>query len=165
VELVVVSGGVSVGDYDLVPAALADLGGEVLFHRLRVRPGKPILAARLRDTWVVGLPGNPVSAFVGWHVLVSPLGEALAGNPVALDDQTVPAVLTAAASNRGDRTVIAPARLRSHSSGWRVTVLDWQGSHDVRALAEANALAVLEVGAAMGAGDRISCYRLAGGWS
>ncbi len=157
-ELVITSGGVSVGDYDLVPAALTDLGAEVLFHRLSVRPGKPVLVARAGKTWITGLPGNPVSALAGWHLFVRPLGEALAGNPAAFQDATVPAALTAPSSNRGDRTVLAPARLVRRADRWSATVLDWKGSHDLLALVQANALAVLEVGATLDAGDTVDCY-------
>jgi molybdopterin molybdotransferase len=71
-DLLLVSGGVSVGVYDLVARTLEDLGAETLFHGVAMRPGKPVLAARRGATLIVGLPGNPVSALVGLVVLVAP---------------------------------------------------------------------------------------------
>ncbi len=82
-DLVVTTGGVSVGDRDLVPAAIGRLGGETVLHKVAMQPGKPILVARLGDAWLVGLPGNPVSALVGWRMFVRPLAEALAGDGAA----------------------------------------------------------------------------------
>jgi molybdopterin molybdotransferase len=71
-DLLIVTGGVSVGKYDLVGQALADAGMQLLFHKVKVKPGKPILAGRYKDCVVIGLPGNPVSAFTGFAVFVEP---------------------------------------------------------------------------------------------
>ncbi len=69
-DLIVSTGGVSVGDYDYVPRIVRELGGEVLFHGVDVKPGKPVLMARLGHAWLVGLPGNPVSVVCGYHLYV-----------------------------------------------------------------------------------------------
>lgn len=159
-DLIVTCGGVSVGDYDLVPKALGDLGAETVFHKVSIKPGKPVLTARLGSTWVVGLPGNPVSALVGWRLFARPLAETLAGDAHALEESPQPAVLTGPAGNTGDRTVLAFARLELGRPVPQVTILDGKGSHDVVTLARANALAVLEIGAKLAAGDMVGCYRL-----
>ncbi len=161
-DLVVTSGGVSVGDYDLVPGALDDLGAETIFHRLSVKPGKPVLAARLGDAWVIGLPGNPVSTLVGWRLFVQPVGERLAGNPHAFDESPRRAQLASPASNSGNRTTFAPALLEADHPLPRVTVLPLKGSHDVVAAARANALVVLEIGCEHAAGAEVSYYGLDG---
>lgn len=161
-DLVVTSGGVSVGDYDLVPQTLADLGGETLFHRLAIKPGKPVLTARVGEAWVVGLPGNPISALVGWELFARPLGERLAGDARAFDKSPQRGVLTGAARNRGDRTMFASARVQPGSPLPKVTVLPGKGSHDVLSVARANALAILEKGVDLAAEQEVSFYRLNG---
>ena len=71
-DILLVSGGVSMGDYDLVPRVLGELGVEVLFHKVRVKPGKPLLFGRRGRCLVFGIPGNPVSSFVVFHLFVKP---------------------------------------------------------------------------------------------
>jgi molybdenum cofactor synthesis domain-containing protein len=79
-DAIVLTGGVSMGDYDFVPAALRAIGGEVVFHGLPIRPGKPILgAATIDGKLLVGLPGNPVSALVCCQRMVIPLLRRVAG--------------------------------------------------------------------------------------
>lgn len=71
-DIVLISGGVSVGDYDFVPAVLDRLGAKILLHGLNVKPGKHLLFAKLDDKTIFGLPGNPVSSFVQFELLVKP---------------------------------------------------------------------------------------------
>jgi len=78
-DILVTTGGASVGDHDLIRPALAAAGGDLDFWRIALRPGKPMLAGRLRDTVVLGLPGNPVSAFVTATIFLRPLIASLAG--------------------------------------------------------------------------------------
>lgn len=78
-DLLVTSGGASVGDHDLVRPALEDAGATIDFWRIALRPGKPMMAGRLGDTAVMGLPGNPVSAFVTAFLFVRPLLAHMAG--------------------------------------------------------------------------------------
>ena len=78
-DLIVTSGGASVGDHDLVRPALAAAGGRVDFWRIALRPGKPLIAGHLGDALFLGLPGNPVSAFVTAELFVKPAIRALAG--------------------------------------------------------------------------------------
>ncbi len=83
-DLIVTSGGASVGDHDLVRPALEAAGGHMDFWRIALRPGKPLLAGRLGDTLFLGLPGNPVSAFVTAELFVKPVVRALSGALVQL---------------------------------------------------------------------------------
>jgi molybdopterin molybdotransferase len=78
-DVLLLTGGVSVGEYDLVGSSLRRAGCEVLFHNVAMRPGKPILAARRGACLVLGLPGNPVSAFTGFQVFVKPAVRKLMG--------------------------------------------------------------------------------------
>jgi len=67
-DLIITTGGVSVGDYDFVPGAISELGGTLLFHKVSIKPGKPILVAKLKNSWFLGLSGNPVSVVAGYHL-------------------------------------------------------------------------------------------------
>lgn len=159
-QVVVTSGGVSVGDLDLVPAVTSELDFALVFHKVAIQPGKPILLAHRGNGWLVGLPGNPLSALVGWRMFVRPLAEALAGDPDAFGEEPLLALLTEPASNGGDRTQLRPAVLARSDFGASVRIVPWQGSHDVVAGAGANALARLERGIELGAGAPVECYPL-----
>lgn len=78
-DLVVTTGGVSVGDEDHMPAMLRAAGGEIHVMKVAVKPGKPLVIGRLGRALYLGLPGNPVAAFVTWHVIGARIAEALAG--------------------------------------------------------------------------------------
>jgi molybdopterin molybdotransferase len=78
-DLVISSGGVSMGDFDLIPQAVKEIGGEILFHKVFVKPGKPVLLARIGKGWLLGLPGNPVSAVVGYHLYAKRIIARLSG--------------------------------------------------------------------------------------
>ncbi len=145
-QVVITTGGVSVGELDLLPQALAELGTEVLFHKVAMQPGKPILVARHGASWLVGLPGNSVSALVGFRLFARPLLRALAGDRQAFSGPWIPLPLAKAARNPGQRTQFRPARLCLTSNGVAVEVLPWKGSHDLRAAAFATHLAQLEPG-------------------
>jgi molybdopterin molybdotransferase len=81
-DLIVTTGAVSAGRFDFVPAALASLGASELFHKVAIRPGKPVLAARFdHGPLVIGLPGNPIAVAVGYRFFVAPVVRAMAGLP------------------------------------------------------------------------------------
>lgn len=159
-DLVLTSGGVSVGDYDLVPDVVRSLGGDVLFHGVSVKPGKPLLAVRFDGCWMLGLPGNPVSVLAGWRLFGWPLAAALSGDTAAFDEQPMLASLEEGVANRGDRVEFRPAVVSPRHDDFSVRVVPWRGSHDLVAAAAANALARLDVGAAYKIGESIPCYPL-----
>jgi molybdopterin molybdotransferase len=72
IDILLLSGGISMGDYDFVPDVLKEIGFDIKLHKIKVRPGKPILFAVRGDTFVFGLPGNPVSAFVQFEIIIKP---------------------------------------------------------------------------------------------
>ncbi len=73
-QIIITTGAVSMGEWDFIPAALKELGAEIIFHKTAIRPGKPILFAKLPNgSYFFGLPGNPVASFVGWRFFVLPL--------------------------------------------------------------------------------------------
>ncbi|QIG80433.1 molybdopterin molybdotransferase MoeA [Stakelama tenebrarum] len=136
-DLLVTSGGASVGDHDLVRPALEAVGARMDFWRIALRPGKPMMAGTLGDAVVIGLPGNPVSAFVTTMLFVRPAVCAMAG---AADPQppTRPAVLGEPLAANGPRTDYMRAQLVDG----RVHVADTQDSSMLRTLARADCLVV-----------------------
>lgn len=134
-DLLVTSGGASVGDHDLVRPALEAAGGEIHFWRIALRPGKPMMAGRLRDALVLGLPGNPVSAFVTALLYVRPVIAHLSGASDPLPP-TRTVTLGEALPANGERTDYLRAELR----GGRAFASTIQDSSMLRTLARAACL-------------------------
>lgn len=159
-DLVVTSGGVSVGDHDLVPRAVRAAGGSEILHRVAMRPGKPILVARLGSAWVVGLPGNPVSVLVGWHLFARPLARVLAGDAAALRARPTEGSLTGPVRGDGVRTLLVPTTLQRETSPPGLTPLPWKGSHDLLAASRADALTRVDPGVNLAEGSLAPFYPL-----
>jgi molybdopterin molybdotransferase len=143
-DVLVLAGGVSAGKFDLVPEVLKELGVTAHFHKIRLKPGKPLLFGSRESTLVFGLPGNPVSSFVGFELFVRPalrkmMGDAIPG-PIF-----VPVPLAAPLTARNDRPTYAPARLET-AHGFRVRPGNWFGSADLRGLLTADALVSIPAG-------------------
>ena len=140
-EVVLLAGGVSAGNFDLVPIVLEELGMAALFHKVRMKPGKPLLFGTFGNTLVFGLPGNPVSAFVCFELFVRPALRRLAGEMVP-GPRSVLMPLAEAIAEANDRPTYRPATLENGT----VRPLQWAGSPDLRGIARADALIVLPAG-------------------
>ncbi|MFN2576908.1 MAG: gephyrin-like molybdotransferase Glp [Pyrinomonadaceae bacterium] len=139
-DVLITSGGVSMGVYDFTKAALKELGAEIFFERVALRPGKPTVFARLGNTLVFGLPGNPVSVVVTFNLFVRTALRAMQGaTRVTLDaDQ---AVLARDVKGSPGRESYLPAVLRTDEKGVLLAdPLKWGGSSDFVAFARATAL-------------------------
>ena len=136
-DLVVTIGGASVGEYDLVADVSAALGMERSFYKIRMRPGKPLMAGRLGDTAMVGLPGNPVSAMVCGYLFLIPMVRRMLGLEQALNPFQS-ARLSAPLSQNGPREHYMRAVL-NHDG---IRACDDQDSSLLSVLAQANALLV-----------------------
>ena len=134
-DVIVTSGGASVGDHDLVRPALEEWGATIDFWRVAMRPGKPLLVARKGRQWVLGLPGNPVSSYVTAFMFLLPLLRALGGARDPLP-QSVKMRLTGGLGAVGERTEFIRARL----DGNGLTPITEQDSSALAALAHADAL-------------------------
>lgn len=144
-DVLVLSGGVSCGDLDLVPAALQAEGVRQVFHRWRVQPGGPLWFGvhERAETLVFGLPGNPAASFVGFEILVVPAIRGLLGESVEAR-RTVKARYRGHVGRGGDRRRYRPVRLESAADGTLLAqALPWTGSGDPFVSARAAALAVL----------------------
>lgn len=151
-DLVITIGGASVGDHDLVAQVAAELGMDRAFHKVAMRPGKPLMSGRLNDAMMIGLPGNPVSAMVCGHVFVAPVIRAMLGlgaNP-ALRQRTE---LAAPLTPNGPREHY----MRAVVSEAGITALDRQDSSLLSVLGRANALLIRPMGdGARAAGEIVS---------
>jgi molybdopterin molybdotransferase len=138
-DVLVTSGGVSVGAHDLVRDTLAGLGAEEVFWGVAMRPGKPVAFAVRGDTLVFGLPGNPVSSLVGAMLLLLPAVRALQG----LADPEPPfrtGVLAEPAARRAARDDFQRARVERSGDGVVLRPLEGQESHMIARAAAADAL-------------------------
>jgi molybdopterin molybdotransferase len=149
-DVLVVSGGVSAGDYDLVEPALLDLGATFLFTRVAIRPGAPLVFGRLGGTLVFGLPGNPVSAQVTFDLFVRPALLKMQGARV-LARPRVRAELLGPVHNRSGRKSHVPARVRFEGGRLVARTVRSMGSGDLAAHSLANALVVIEADRALAA--------------
>jgi len=141
-DALVLSGGVSMGKYDLVETVLKDLGAEFYFDAVAIRPGKPAVFGKCQNTFVFGLPGNPVSTMVTFELFVVPAIDLLSG-ATARDLPLVEARLGAALNEKLGLAHFLPARLEWRNTTPEVKALPWQGSGDIAALARANCFLVV----------------------
>lgn len=141
-DVIITSGGVSMGDYDLVKAALKKLGAEIFFDRVIIRPGKPIVFARMGKTYFFGLPGNPVSTSVTFNVFVRPALRKMQGDAEALP-QVVRAETAHPIKDSSKRRSYLPANLFIKDGRAVVEPLRWGGSSDLVAFMKANALIIV----------------------
>src|SRR5213075_1957688 len=142
-DVVITTGGVSVGEADFVKQLMAKMG-EVLFWKIAMRPGRPMAFGRLGDSWFFGLPGNPVAVTVTFYQFVRDALLHLAGRA---DDYAIPLLRATAAENLRKvpgRTEYQRGILARESGEWRVRTTGQQGSGVLRSMAEANCFIVLE---------------------
>jgi molybdopterin molybdotransferase len=141
-DALVLSGGVSMGKYDLVESVLRELGAEFFFDAVGIRPGKPAVAGLCRGKPVLGLPGNPVSTMVTFELFAVPVLDLLSGaepRPLPLFG----ARLAQAVRQKAALTHFLPARVEWKEGEAEVRELPWRGSGDIVALAQANAFLVV----------------------
>jgi molybdopterin molybdotransferase len=140
-DVLCITGGVSVGAFDFVPEVLREHGATFHVHKMAIKPGRPtIFATTAAGKLVFALPGNPVSAFVGFELLVRPALARLQGRDDVIP-RAVRAKLIGALPGTADRRSFHPARAAiTESGGWEVHTLSWHGSGDSLGMAGANAL-------------------------
>lgn len=133
-DVLILTGGVSVGRYDYVPEAVRAIGATVRFHGVRMKPGKPQLYATLRgNRHIFGLPGNPLSVMTGFHELILPALRRMSGVPVASCRPSLRLPLTQTIHCKGTRTEFILARLVPGRNGSCVSPVKSSGSADLAA--------------------------------
>jgi molybdopterin molybdotransferase len=149
-DVLLISGGVSAGIKDLVPSVLADLGVAERFHKVKVKPGKPLWFGVREEgahrTLVFGLPGNPVSTLVSFRLFVVPTLQALAAQAYA-PPATERGALYRSFTHRGGRPTYFPCRrVATDGESAKIEPLDWKGSADLATLTKADCLAAFPAG-------------------
>ena len=149
-DLLLLSGGVSAGEYDLVEDALSNFSAEFLFTGVQIQPGKPLVFGRARpqlstEHWIYffGLPGNPISTMVTFKLFASILVRALSGSSGEPTVQGTKARLGKEVRVKTGLTRFLPARLSGQWDDAEVEAVKWQGSGDLAAFARANCLLVI----------------------
>ncbi|MFC1500307.1 gephyrin-like molybdotransferase Glp [Candidatus Zixiibacteriota bacterium] len=156
-QIVIVSGGVSVGPHDLVKEAAGRAGFAQVFWRVNQKPGKPLFFATRDDRLLFGLPGNPVSALNCFAYFVHPLLQRMQG--IEFIFETLPGVIRSPFKNRADRTLFLRVAVRSDgASPVSVTPLGKQGSHMLSSMTEADGFLLLDPGVKLNAGDDVSVH-------
>jgi molybdopterin molybdotransferase len=141
-DLLLLSGGVSMGEYDFVRAVLEELGAEFFFQGVAIRPGKPLVFGRVKEKFFFGLPGNPVSTFVTFELFVRPAIALLqSGEPES--PVFLRARLGKPLKQKAGLTAFIPARLEHENLDPVVNLVGWQGSGDLVGVAAANCFLVV----------------------
>jgi molybdopterin molybdotransferase len=144
-DILLLSGGVSAGKLDLVPGVLQELGVQAHFHKVRIKPGKPLFFGTKGSTLIFGLPGNPVSSLICFELFVRPAIARLMGD-VQAQPATILARLKKEHRLKSDRPTYHPAVLTFEASGPVVDPGSWFGSADLRGLANSNAFVIFPPG-------------------
>ena len=160
-DALLLSGGVSAGTLDLVPQVLTQLGVCEIFHKVAMKPGKPLWFGQLstgdHKCLIFGLPGNPVSSMVCFEVFVRPALQKLAGFQ-SEESVKQTATLQTDVQLKGDRITYFPATFQQSERGLQATALPWAGSADLRTTAFAEGLVILDpVQGPFVAGTSVSC--------
>lgn len=141
-EVLLVSGGVSMGKYDFVENVFAEYGVKILFESVAMKPGKPTVLGTRGDTFVFGLPGNPVSTIVAFRMFVTPVIRSLLKAAERTSD-TLRARLEEPTKCDSARTAIVPALVRFDGVSYCIKTAPWKGSSDLAGLSRANAMVVI----------------------
>jgi molybdopterin molybdotransferase len=141
-DVILLAGGVSMGDFDLVPAALRERGFKLLFEKVAVQPGKPTVFGRCGEVFVFGLPGNPVSAFMVFEFFVKELLAAMLGCRERAAVWRLP-LAGALRRRRTDRLARVPVRIRPDGAAEAV---EFHGSAHISSLADADGIVSIPAG-------------------
>ena len=168
-DVLILSGGVSMGDLDLVGGALKERGLEVAIEKVAIKPGKPLLFGRVPrphrpPAFVFGLPGNPVSSFVTFELFVFPFLRRLLGEPFEARPEEPATYAGTKSIARIPREQHLPCAIEVDATGaLRANPLEWHGSADLRGLVDADGLMVVpSAGPALEPGMPVSVIRLPG---
>ncbi len=140
-DVVLLTGGVSMGDFDNVPEILQEAGVEILFKKIAIQPGKPTVFGRKGDTFIFGLPGNPVSSYVLFEIMVKPFLSRMMGYEEPPLELIVPMGIDFS-RRKPDRKSMIPVIIRNGE----VFPIEYHGSAHINAYTKANAILIMEIG-------------------
>lgn len=156
-DFILCSGGVSVGDHDHVKEAAEAVGFKELFWRIRQKPGKPLYVAKKGKTFLFGLPGNPVSAFMCFAHYIRPLLFTIKGRGMTW--RTVTAMAGGEIANHGKRTNFIRVKLEQKQGQLpQITDIRKQGSHMLSSIVKADGYIIVEPGVTVGPGEAVNVF-------
>lgn len=141
-DILILSGGVSMGEYDLVGDVMKDLNTQIYFEKVALRPGKPVIFGKKDTTFIFALPGNPVASFVTFELFIYPAIQKMMGF-TDIHRKHLKASLETEIVVRRKRREYRPALLRMHDNAWVVSPVEWHGSADLLATTRANCLLIV----------------------
>jgi molybdopterin molybdotransferase len=153
-DLLITTGGVSVGDRDCVKEAIVALGGEIKFWKVHMKPGKPVAFAILEGKPVFALPGNPAAAMISFEVFVRPALLKMTGH-TRIFRSTVTATLTEPIANKGDRPHLIRVRVEARQDGYVASATGNQSSARLSSLTAANGFMKIAPGTALASGESV----------
>lgn len=142
-DILILSGGVSMGDYDLVGEVLKDCGIDVFFEKVALRPGKPTLFGKKENTLIFALPGNPVATFVTFELFVYPAIRKMMGGQ-NYNRPIISAILDVDYEAKKKRAEYRPAFIQQGDNGLKVVPVEWHGSADLLSTTNANCLIIVK---------------------
>ncbi len=142
-DMFLISGGVSMGDFDLVPDVLRTLGVKKIFHKLNIKPGKPLFFGRKNKTLVFGIPGNPVSNFLSYLIFIRPALNKMAGCR-NFKPEFKEGILEAGFHSKAGRKHFVLVKIAKKEENFYLTPVESHGSADVAALSKADGFMVIE---------------------
>lgn len=158
-DVIITSGGVSVGDHDFVKEVIEEMGGELKFWKINMKPGKPLAFAVVADKPLFALPGNPVAAMVGFEMFVRPALLAMMGHS-RINRPLVRAVVTEPIRNNGDRPHLIRALVELQDGKYHLKTTGDQGSARLSSLTLGNALVLIHSGVEINFGDEVDASLL-----
>lgn len=141
-DILILSGGVSMGEYDLVGDVMKDLKTQIYFEKVALRPGKPVIFGKKDKTFIFALPGNPVASFVTFELFIYPAIRKMMGF-TTIHRTILKASLETEIIVRRKRREYRPASLRMENNAWLVSPVEWHGSADLLATTRANCLLIV----------------------
>jgi len=160
-DLLITTGGVSVGDRDCVKEAIVALGGDIKFWKVHMKPGKPLAFAILEGKPVFALPGNPAAAMISFEVFVRPALLKMTGH-TRIFRPTVTATLTEPVANKGDRPHLIRVRVEARQDGYVASATGNQSSARLSSLTAANGFVTIAPGTALASGESVVVSLLGG---
>ncbi|MFO0793084.1 MAG: gephyrin-like molybdotransferase Glp [Candidatus Brocadiaceae bacterium] len=141
-DILILSGGVSMGEYDLVGDVMKDLNTHIYFEKVALRPGKPVIFGKKDRTFIFALPGNPVASFVTFELFIYPTIRKMMGFST-LHRTTVKAIVETELLVKRKRREYRPAHLSTQNNQWHVSPVEWHGSADLLSTTRANSLLIV----------------------
>ncbi len=141
-DILILSGGVSMGEYDLVGDVMKDLNTHIYFEKVALRPGKPVIFGKKDKTFIFALPGNPVASFVTFELFIYPAIRKMMGF-TTIHRTIVKASLEVEILVKRKRREYRPAFLRMQNNQWFVSPVEWHGSADLLSTTRANCLLIV----------------------